>query len=335
MFFSKCSTDMTQRASSISLEVLLPLLRQRNIEQIYIDVVTQQKPLFYFKKQTKPPTVNVSWRGIQMYADSIQTAIVKLTEYMLPFDSPRYTKFSYYLKLYVTAVALVTIKHTNIKLYNQAVVYPKYSATNTLYNLPREPQCIDVLLFLKKTITQLLQGIDRDAFSIEVATAYEQKYKLPNFRYIWMYWFDNFIKISSQTLLREVFPNMKNRAYNNGIGEKIHITLRSSVDPLQKIINREALVPLLIHELAHTLAPVITNSKNITFSTSEKNIKVFLSTEDPHGIRFQYAHIYLASQAYKLGILPYRKQTYDEYEIALRKAFQDESIGILVDLKLL
>ena len=138
---------------------------------------------------------------------------------------------------------------------------------------------------------------------------------------VWKRWYQEFLeKTRHRTVFLEQCINGETRAYNTNAGSTIVLVWRQVADPLNsEPLNLESQTLLLLHELAHTLAPELTRD------TLVDGVRV--PAQDAHGPRFRCAMLYLFQCAKRCGYTDIQCDTFEQCETLLRRGHQDSSFG--------
>ena len=329
---------------------IVDTLSKRGIDKIYLDVVNKYKVPFYFTtrstRSTKINPIRVTDSGIRIYVKSkskkdvfksinVLVAPMTMAPLLMPasFSLTKYTKFTYYIKIYLTLVSLSKIKNSSKLTSYDRIHYNSNDYVGrvaAIKGIPNYDQCMKNLGILRDKAIELASNLSLDDFKDEVASVDKE---VEGMDQIWLDQFKYFKnKTIKSTKFNEKFIGTIRRAYNSDYGVTITITLRSVIDPLNSLLDVDGLFLLLIHELGHTLAPSYGFDKRYKLKINGKTKTVVLPSQKSHAKRFQMSSIYLFRQAHKLGLIPFVRSTYYEYEMALRKAHQDSSLGIPINL---
>jgi hypothetical protein len=307
-------------------EYIIRKLLLKGIDNKYVEFLDKYNIPINVSKSNKLKVESTN-NGILLFVitykeKDIDDIIDLLSEPIKPLNSIKYTKFTYYLKIYFT---LRSLNKTNLKNNNNKLKH--YGNLGIIESLPNEKIALNNLTKLKNTSIFLANNISKDDLINYIIDNNIDKNNLENEKKLWSILFDRFkIITNKKTIFLEKYLDIIRRAYNINHGDQISIILRSCIDPNNILLNIKSLLLLLIHELSHTFSysGYINDEKN-------KN-KIFIKPEKDHGIRFQTSMIYLFHQAYKLKLVPFLKKTYSEYEMCLRKGHQDSSLGLSVNL---
>ena len=338
---------------------VIPRLVNRNVDPIYIKVIKMYN-IPFFKINKGEIFVQSRENGIFLIVGDLnnnkqlEEAFDILTIKMKPVNSLKYTKLTFFMKIYFT---LIYLDKAHDFAYKNSINLTPYYGSNvgfkisddkrlkSIKNLPLDVEVIYNLRKLKNMAIKLVNNLSIVNFTKYMSNDVDKTGEPKYMKQVWNVWYKRFInKTKNDTIYVEKFPGTQKRAVNINAGNYINITMRAVIEPLKNLLDVKGLFLLLIHELSHTLAPSFTECSDcvtiykdvydkVTGSIKKTKKLLSIKPQDSHGPRFQSAMIFLYSEANRLGMIPFKRNTFEEYEMAMRKAHQDSSMLLTVDLK--